>query len=78
MDDLLQRYAALTPRERETMSLVILGRMNKQIAGELGVSEVTIKVHRGQIMRKMRAKSLPDLVRMGDLLRLATGTLPVA
>jgi FixJ family two-component response regulator len=78
MDDLLQRYAALTPRERETMSLVILGRMNKQIAGELGVSEVTIKVHRGQIMRKMRAKSLPELVRMGDLLRLATGTLPVA
>jgi FixJ family two-component response regulator len=78
MDELRQRYAALTPRERETMSLVILGRMNKQIAGELGVSEVTIKVHRGQIMRKMRAKSLPELVRMGDLLRLATGTLPVA
>jgi len=74
MDDLRQRFAALTPREREIMALVILGRMNKQIAGELGVSEVTVKVHRGQIMRKMRAKSLPELVRMGDVLRLATVT----
>jgi FixJ family two-component response regulator len=72
MDDLRQRFAALTPREREIMALVILGRMNKQIAGELGVSEVTVKVHRGQIMRKMRAKSLPELVRMGDVLRSAT------
>lgn len=78
MDDLRQRFAALTPREREIMALVILGRMNKQIAGELGVSEVTVKVHRGQIMRKMRAKSLPELVRMGDVLRLATVTRPVA
>ncbi len=78
MDDLRQRFAALTPREREIMALVILGRMNKQIAGELGVSEVTVKVHRGQIMRKMRAKSLPDLVRMGDVLRLATVTPPAA
>ena len=78
MDDLRQRYAALTPREREIMALVILGRMNKQIAGELGVSEVTVKVHRGQIMRKMRAKSLPELVRMGDVLRLATVTPPAA
>lgn len=78
MDDLRQRFAALTPREREIMALVILGRMNKQIAGELGVSEVTVKVHRGQIMRKMRAKSLPELVRMGDLLRLATATSPAA
>jgi len=76
MDDLRQRFAALTPREREIMALVILGRMNKQIAGELGVSEVTVKVHRGQIMRKMRAKSLPELVRMGDVLRLATVTAP--
>lgn len=75
MDDLRRRHAALTPREREIMALVILGRMNKQIAGELGVSEVTVKVHRGQIMRKMQAKSLPDLVRMGDLLRLATVNL---
>ena len=76
MDDLRQRFAALTPREREIMALVILGRMNKQIAGELGVSEVTVKVHRGQIMRKMRAKSLPELVRMGDVLRFATVAPP--
>src|SRR5439155_2275365 len=78
LDELRQRFAALTPREREIMALVILGRMNKQIAGDLGVSEVTVKVHRGQIMRKMRAKSLPELVRMGDLLRLATMAAPVA
>ncbi len=78
MDDLRQRHAALTPREREIMALVILGRMNKQIAGELGVSEVTVKVHRGQIMRKMRAKSLPELVRMGDFLRLAAVMPPAA
>ncbi|TFZ00683.1 response regulator transcription factor [Ramlibacter henchirensis] len=70
LEDLRQRFATLTPREREIMALVIVGRMNKQIAGELGVSEVTVKVHRGQIMRKMRAKSLPELVRMGDMLRL--------
>ena len=76
LDDLRQRFAALTPREREIMALVILGRMNKQIAGDLGVSEVTVKVHRGQIMRKMRAKSLPELVRMGDTLRLAAVTPP--
>jgi FixJ family two-component response regulator len=76
LDDLRKRFAALTPREREIMALVILGRMNKQIAGDLGVSEVTVKVHRGQIMRKMRAKSLPELVRMGDVLHLATVTPP--
>ena len=76
LEDLRQRFATLTPREREIMALVILGRMNKQIAGELGVSEVTVKVHRGQIMRKMRAKSLPELVRMGDLLRHAADTPP--
>ena len=78
MDDLRQRFSVLTPREREVMALVILGRMNKQIAGELGVSEVTVKVHRGQIMRKMRAKSLPELVRMGDLLRLPATPGPAA
>ena len=72
MGDLRQRFAELTPREREIMALVILGRMNKQIAGELGVSEVTVKVHRAQIMRKMRARSLPELVRMGDVLNMAT------
>jgi FixJ family two-component response regulator len=69
LGDLQQRYAALTPREREVMALVIRGKLNKQVADELGVSEVTVKVHRGQIMRKMQAKSLPELVRMGDALR---------
>jgi FixJ family two-component response regulator len=76
LEDLRQRFAALTPREREVMALVILGRLNKQIAGELGVSEVTVKVHRGQIMRKMRARSLPELVRMGDLLGAGPGAPP--
>ena len=62
------RYAALTEREREIMNLVAAGRANKQIAAELGISEVTVKVHRGQVMRKMRARSLADLVRMADRL----------
>ena len=63
-----RRFAALTEREREIMALVIQGRANKRIAGELGVAEATVKVHRGQIMRKMAARSLPELVRMGDML----------
>jgi FixJ family two-component response regulator len=67
---LRQRFAGLTPREREVMALVIRGKLNKQVADELGVSEVTVKVHRGQIMRKMHARSLPELVRMGDALGL--------
>ena len=74
------RYGQLTAREREVMALVVAGLVNKQIAGELGVSEVTVKVHRGQVMRKMRARSLPDLVRMADRLGLqieaATGAIP--
>jgi len=63
-----QRFAALTQREREIMALVIQGFANKRIAGALGVAEATVKVHRGQIMRKMEARSLPELVRMGDML----------
>ena len=70
--DLRSRFASLTSREREIMALVILGRLNKQIAGELGVTEATVKVHRGQVMHKMRAESVPDLVRMGDALNLST------
>ena len=64
------RYRALTEREREVMKLVVTGRVNKQIAAELGLSVVTVKVHRGQVMRKMLAKSVPELVRMADRLGL--------
>ena len=70
--ELRSRFGTLTQREREVMGFVILGRLNKQIAAELGMSEATVKVHRGQLMRKMRAKSLPELVRMGDMLALPT------
>ena len=69
--ELRRRFAELTPREREVMGLVIRGLLNKQIASELGASETTIKVHRAQAMRKMRAESLPDLVRMAEKLSLS-------
>lgn len=65
---LKERFDALTSREREVMALVVTGQMNKQIAGKLELSEITVKVHRGQVMRKMQAKSLADLVRMADRL----------
>jgi FixJ family two-component response regulator len=71
LGDLRKRYSTLTLREREVMALVVAGRLNKQIAGDIGVSEVTIKVHRGQVMRKMRASSLPDLARMADKLSVS-------
>jgi FixJ family two-component response regulator len=64
------RLETLTPREREVMALVVTGRLNKQIAGDLGISEITVKVHRGQVMRKMKAASLPELARMVDKLQL--------
>jgi len=65
-------YASLTPREREVMALVVSGRLNKQVGGELGISEITVKAHRGHAMRKMKAGSLADLVNMAARLRLAT------
>ena len=58
------RYSSLTPREREVMALVCSGLLNKQVGGELGISEITVKAHRGQMMRKMQAESLPELVTM--------------
>jgi FixJ family two-component response regulator len=65
-------YAALTPREREVMGLVVSGLLNKQVGSELGISEITVKAHRGQMMRKMKADSLPDLVTMAAKLGLRT------
>jgi FixJ family two-component response regulator len=64
------RFETLSPREREVMTLVVTGRLNKQIAGDIGISEITVKVHRSQVMRKMQASSLPDLARMADRLKL--------
>jgi FixJ family two-component response regulator len=69
---LRERYASLTPREQETMALVVSGLMNKQIAAALGLSEMTVKVHRAQVMRKMSAASLPELVRIADSLSALT------
>jgi FixJ family two-component response regulator len=68
--DLRKRYASLTPREREVMVLVVSGLLNKQVGGDLGISEITVKAHRGQVMRKMKAESLPDLVTMAARLNL--------
>lgn len=67
-------YASLTPREREVMALVVSGLLNKQVGGELGISEITVKAHRGQVMRKMQADSLPHLVTMAAHLGLRSAS----
>ena len=72
--ELQERYATLTERERQIMTFVVVGRANKQIAAELNLSEMTVKVHRGQVMRKMHAGSLPELVRMADRLGVPTAS----
>ncbi len=71
MRALRDRYASLSGREREVMALVVSGLLNKQVGGELGISEITVKAHRGKVMRKMKARSLADLVNMAAVLRVS-------
>jgi len=75
MADVRALYDQLTPREREIMALVTSGLMNKQVAAEVGLSEITVKIHRGHVMRKMAVRSLADLVRLAELLDLNPGKI---
>jgi FixJ family two-component response regulator len=72
MQALRERHASLTPRERQVMALVVSGLLNKQVGGELGISEITVKAHRGKVMEKMKASSLADLVKMASRLSAAS------
>jgi FixJ family two-component response regulator len=75
---LRDRYASLSQRERQVMALVVSGLLNKQVGGELGISEITVKAHRGKVMQKMMAGSLADLVKMATRLRLALAAITAA
>ena len=75
---LQDRYASLSRRERQVMTLVVSGLLNKQIGGELGISEITVKAHRGKVMQKMKADSVADLVRMAAKLRPAPAAMAAA
>jgi FixJ family two-component response regulator len=68
--EIQQRFGTLSPREQQVMLLVTAGKMNKQVAGDLGISEITVKIHRGAAMRKMNSRTLADLVRMAELIKL--------
>ena len=72
---LRDRYSSLSQRERQVMALVVSGLLNKQVGGELGISEITVKAHRGKVMQKMMAGSLADLVKMATRLRLAPAAM---
>ena len=69
ISQLQQRFATLSPREQQVMLLVTSGKMNKQVAGDLGISEITVKIHRGAAMRKMGSRSLAELVKMGEVIK---------
>jgi FixJ family two-component response regulator len=70
LSQMQQRFQTLSPRELQVMQLVTAGKMNKQVAGDLGISEITVKIHRGAAMRKMGARTLADLVRMAEAVKL--------
>ena len=72
--DLRCRHETLSPREREVMALIVMGQLNKQVGGTLGISEITVKAHRGRVMVKMGARSFADLVKMAARLDLPTGS----